>query len=226
MKKFFIFMGVLLLAQSSSAAPLAAIMTFESMALSSDGVQKQTHFQEFFVRDTNVVWSERIIPTRAQPHEHEHTAETEEKHEHKHNLNFATSGKWLVRDASDKILFRLVRKEDKSIIVPRETEYGTLGFDGVWETAFYLANRASLKTMTRLKQPAAQGATWYEHKNATHFTRILWDEQKEFPRVIESGSLDGLSSSKISMTLTAAPKQLPWQELGDFHTIAYEDLLD
>jgi hypothetical protein len=228
MKKYFIVVGIFLITQATVAAPLTAIMTFESMTMTADGVQKKTHFQERFIRDTNVVWSERIIPKSVQHHDHDHeeNSNSQEKHDHKHNLNFATAGKWLVRDASNKISFRFVRKEDKKIIAPRESEYGTLGFDGVWETAYYMANRNTLKKMTILKKAAPTGAIWYEKKNTHEFTRILWDEKNEIPLSIESGTLDGNSNNKITLVITPAPSPLPWSTLASYSTIAYEDLLD
>ncbi len=226
MKKYFIAVGIFLITQATVAAPLAAIMTFESMTMTADGVKKQTHFQELFIRDANLVWSERIIPKSVQHHNHEEETNSPEKHDHKHNLNFATAGKWLVRDANNKISFRFVRKEDKKIIAPRESEYGTLGFDGVWETAYYMANRNTLKKMTLLKKTAPNGALWYEKKNTHEFTRILWDEKNEIPLSIESGTLDGNSNNKITLVITPAPSPLPWSTLGSYQTIAYEDLLD
>ncbi len=226
MKKYFIAIGILLLSQSTFAAPLAAIMTFESVTMTADGVKKQTHFQELFIRDTNVVWTERMIPKTVHHHDHNKDSTSQEKDAHKHNVNFAIAGKWLVRDTTDKINFRFVRKEDKTIIVPRDSEYGTLGFDGVWETAYYLANRNALKKMTPLKKPAPAGAVWYEQKNTTQFTRILWDEKTELPLSIESGTLDGNSNNKITLVITPAPSPLPWNVLSSYQTIAYEDLLD
>jgi hypothetical protein len=226
MKKYFMLVGALLITQSTLAAPLAATMTFESVTMTADGVKKQTHFQERFIRDTNIVWSERIIPKTVQHHDHDNASNSQEQHDHKHNLNFATAGKWLVRDASNKISFRFVRKEDKTIIAPRDSEYGTLGFDGVWETAYYLVNRNSLKKMTPLKKPAPAGAVWYEQKNTTQFTRILWDEKNEIPLSIESGTLDGNSNNKITLVITPVPPSLPWSTLASYRTIAYEDLLD
>jgi len=225
MKKYFLLVSVIFATQYTSAAPLSAVMTFESMTITTEGVKKQTHFQERFIRDTNIVWSERIIPKAVVHQDHEsHADHAVDGHEH--NLNFATAGKWLVRDANNEIKFRFVREDDKKIIEPRVTEYGTLGFDGVWETAYYLVNRATLKKMTKLKKPAPAGAVWYEQKSTQQFTQVLWDEHKEIPLVIESGSFDGSSSNKISLVITPAPTSLPWNNLNSFQTIAYEDLLD
>lgn len=223
MKKILLLTSAILFTHNALAAPLSAIMTFESMTLTSEGVKKQTQFQERFIRDTNIVWSERIIPAAAKNRENEQTHQAEN---HEHNLNFATAGKWLVRDAKDQITFCFVRNDEKKIITPRASEYGTLGFDGVWETAYYLVNRAALKKMTILKQAAPDGAIWYEKKDTKQYTRILWDERKEIPLTIVTGSFDGTTTNKITLALTAPPATLPWKSVSGYQTVAYEDLLD
>jgi hypothetical protein len=219
MKKL-LFVIPLLAPLTAIAAPLSAIMTFESMALTADGVKKQTYFQERFIRDDNVVWSERIVPAVVN---HPHVDGGDE---HEHNLNFATAGKWISRKADNQINFAFVREEEKKIIQPRISEYGTLGFDGEWETAYYLVNRAALKKMTPTKKGTNVDSQWYEKKDAKQVTRILWDEKKEIPLSIETARLDGTMSNKITITLTAAPTNLPWNNLQAFQTVAYEDLLD
>ncbi|MET0356368.1 MAG: hypothetical protein ABW044_06290, partial [Cellvibrio sp.] len=168
----------------------------------------------------NTVWSERIIPAVAH-HEHH-----KDDSSHKHNLNFSTAGKWLVRDSSNRVQFRLVQKNEKKIIAPRVTEYGTLGFDGEWETAYYLVNRTRLKQMKLLNKDAAEGTQWYEKTDGNIFTRILWNEKREIPLSIETGSLDGTTNSKIIISISSAPAKLPWNNLGNYQAIAYEDLLD
>lgn len=221
MKKHVLIALTFFFAQDLFAASLSAIMTFESMTITADGVKKQTYFQEQFIRDNNVVWSERIIPKNTANPEDHHDAE-----EHEHNLNFATAGKWLVRNSNNQIKFRFVRENEKKIIEPRDSEYGTLGFDGVWETAYYLVNRSALKNMTALKKAGPQGAILYEKKDTKQFTRILWDEQNQIPLSIESGNLDGSVNNKITLVISPIPNKLPWAGLNAFQTIAYEDLLD
>jgi hypothetical protein len=222
MKKYLIVAIPVLFIHCTFATPLSAIMTFESMTLTSEGVKKQTQFQERFIRDTNTVWSERIIPAAVKQREN-----AQEHDNHEHNLNFATAGKWLVRDINNnQVKLYFVRSDEHKIITPRVSEYGTLGFDGAWETAYYLVNRAALKKMTILQKKAPDGAKWYEKKDAKQFTRILWDEYKEIPLTIETGSFDGTANNKITLVLAPAPLALPWNSLGSYQTMAYEDLLD
>ena len=131
-----------------------------------------------------------------------------------------------MRNPDNQIKFCFVREDDKKIIEPRISEYGTLGFDGEWETAYYLVNRAALKKMTELKRAAPEGAKWYQKQDAYQFTRILWDEKKEIPLAIESGKLDGTANNKITLAITPFPATMPWNSLKGYQTIAYEDLLD
>ncbi len=225
MKNLIALSSLLFISHCALAQPLSAVMTFESMTITAEGVTKQTQFQEHFIRDNNTVWSERIIPKTVV-----HTDTQQDHHvdeqEHEHNLNFATAGKWLVRGSDNQIKFSFVREEDKKIIEPRVSEYGTLGFDGEWETAYYIVNRAVLKKMTELKRAAPTGAKWYQKQDSQQFTRILWDEQKQIPLIIESGKIDGTASNKITLAITPAPTKMPWNTLAGYQTIAYEDLLD
>lgn len=218
--KYLFMVCTMLLTNLAIATPLAAIVTFESTAITPAGVTKQTRFQERLLRDNNIVWSERIVPQVTRQQEHLHQQEP-----HHHDLDFSRAGKWMELQ-NNQVSFRLVLREDKRIIEPRINEYGTLGFDGVWETAYYQINRAVLQTMQVINKPAAKDAVWYERKSEKEFTRILWDQKNEIPLTIESDSSDGNSNTKITFVLVAAPAEMPWQKLLDYETIAYEDLLD
>ena len=221
--KYPIIFFTLFFAKIAWAEPLAAIVTFASTVVTAEGITKQMQFQDLLVRDQNSVWSQRIVPGAAPQLEmHAHN----DSEQHHHDLNFALAGRWIELDKNNQPRFRLVRTQDKTIIEPRINEYGTLGFDGNWEIAYYQVNRAALQNMTLLKKSAPKHALWYEKQDSQAFTRILWDEQHEIPLAIETGSQDAKVSNKISYRLVAAPAKLPWDTLSDYQTMAYEDLLD
>lgn len=210
----------LLFANIALAEPLSAIVTFASTVVTAEGITKQTQFQDLLVRDTNSVWVQRIVTdTRSHSEEDHHN-------QHHHNLNFSLAGRWIELDNNNQPRFRLVRAEDKTIIEPRINEYGTLGFDGVWETAYYQVNRTALKTMRLLKNKSPKDALCYEKQDEHTVTRVLWDGKNEIPLAIETASRDGKASSKITFTQVSSPENLPWETLSDYQTIAYEDLLD
>lgn len=212
----------LLLTPMAFAEPLAAIVTFSNTVITAEGVTKQTQFQDLLVRNQHSVWSQRIVPQAAAEDEHPHG----DGSHHHHNLNFSVAARWIELDSNNQLRFRLVRAQDKTIIEPRTNEYGTLGFDGVWETAFYQVNRAALQTMTESKKPAAKHALWFERQDEKASIRILWDAKNEIPLVIENATRDGKITSKITFKLVPAPAILPWANLSTYQTIAYEDLLD
>lgn len=203
------------------AAVQSAVMTFESKVLTSEGVEKQTKFQERFIRDDKTVWTVRMLPVGTPAHTHQPG-----DHQHKHDTNFVLAAKWISLGAKGQPSLRFVRAENKTIISPRDSEYGSLGFDGSWEHAAYLLDRSALKKMNVLNKPAPTGSKWYERTNATQYTRVLWDEKLQLPRLIETGSLDGLAWNKISIEPRPAPNTLPWNELKGYTNKAYEDLLD
>jgi hypothetical protein len=213
--------AALLASTASLAAVQSAVMTFESKTLTSEGVEKQTRFQERFIRDDKVVWTNRLLPVGTPPHTHQAG-----EHQHKHDTNFVLAAKWITINAKGESNLRFVRAENKTIISPRVNEYASLGFDGSWEHAAYLLDRNALKKMNVLKRAAPTGSTWYERTNDTQYTRVLWDEKQQLPRLIESGTIDGLMFNKITIEPRPAPKRMPWQELAGYRDIAYEDLLD
>ncbi|WP_028452219.1 hypothetical protein [Chitinilyticum aquatile] len=204
-----------------AAPPLSATLTYESKTLTSDGVLKQTRFQEKLIRSDQAVWTQRLIPKGAPQHNH-----AEDDHGHKHNLNFALDGKLIDRDAKGTLRLRYVRSEDKTIIEPRPTEYGMMGFDGSWEHAYYLLDRNDLKKMKALDRAAPANSRWYELRNPQRYTLVLWDSRLELPRSIETGNSNGTFSNRITIEPGTAPGTLPWQTLQGYRTIAYEDLLD
>lgn len=224
--KYSILFCSLLLANVAAAEPLSAIVTLASKVITADGVTRQTQYQDLLVRDTNSVWSQRILPPGAQPQDDEHDHQHEPHQGHDHNLNFSLAGRWIELDKNNQPRYRLVRTQDKTIIEPRSNEYGTLGFDGVWETAYYQINRASLKNMELLKKSAPANAVWYEKRDEKSFTQILWDAKNEIPLVIETASHNGKIQQKVTFKLIAVPAKLPWETLSDYQTMAYEDLLD
>ncbi len=217
--------GLALLPALASAAsqpqPLSAIMTFESKVLSSEGVEKQTRFQERLIRDGRNVWTVRLLPAGTPPHVHQAG-----DHQHKHDTNFVLAAKWIALDAQQKAQLKFVRQETKTIITPRTEEFAGLGFDGSWEHAAYLLDRSALQQMRVLNKPAPAGCQWYERSGDKLYTRVLWDQAWQLPRQIETGSLDGLSFNRISIERRPMPATMPWRTLAGYRAVAYEDLLD
>ena len=101
-----------------------------------------------------------------------------------------------------------------------------IGFDGHWESVWNLLDPARLKSFKALPDAAPAGARWYVNRTEQNTVRILWDEKHQYPRRIESTSLNGLNHSLTVATPGAVPATLPWLQLQHHQHKDYSDLLD
>lgn len=212
---------IVLFSFASNAQILSAILTYDTKIITPEGVTKQTHFQEQFIRDDKNIWSQRIVP--------KHTIKVVESHEdehEEHNLNFALAGKWLYKNAAGEVIYKLARTNEKTLIEPRITEYATLGFDGDWEAAYFLVSQKELKQFQKANRKAPNGAQWYKQDQQGSTRWVLWDNQRQFPLVMEQSDAKGTSSTRITTEFTQLPATFPWAILTNFQVKAYEDLLD
>jgi hypothetical protein len=84
--------------------------------------------------------------------------------------------------------------------------------------------------MTRLDRSSnAPGAHWYGRQNATHYVRVLWDEERRIALVVESGSLDGTVRDELRVelesSLSSAPPA-PWSAATGFKHVDFADFGD
>ncbi|KAF0813669.1 hypothetical protein IGB42_02021 [Andreprevotia sp. IGB-42] len=216
-------LSLVLAAGAAHAAPLpdaAALITYETRVVSAEGVTKQTAFQERWVRSRDHVWSERVVPANAV---HEHEANDG----HEHDLNFATAAKHVYMEKGGKPALQFVRRPQKTIIRMGESEYAQFGFDGSWDSSALLIDRRQLANMRKIAKPATEaGASWLEQRKGEQYIRVLWSETRQMPLVIESGTQDGGSWSRLTMKPQAMPAVLPWTQLAGYVRKDYMDLLD
>lgn len=208
------------LTHAASLPDAAALITYESKLVSAEGVTKQTTFQERWVRSRDHVWSERVVPGNAVQEHHDGDG-------HNHDLNFATAAKHVFLDGKGKPALQFVRKAQKTVITMGESEYAQFGFDGSWDGSAALIDRKQLAEMQKLKQAAPEaGASWYEQRKGEHFMRVLWSETRQLPLVVESGTQNGSSWSRLTVKPQALPATLPWTQLAGYRQKSYMDLLD
>ncbi|MGQ5525240.1 hypothetical protein ACUHMQ_18530 [Chitinimonas sp. PSY-7] len=203
-----------------AATDIAGTLNYESRMVSSDGITKQSHFRERFVRSADHIWTERIMPANAQAHQH--------GEDDKHSHSLATAGKLITRDTKGGVALSFVRTTEKIIYLTQPREYSTVGFDGSWEGNWSLVNPAQFKQMQRSKRAAQVGTVWYEGRSKGVFEKVLWDEKNEIALVIETGTSNGSRYSKTTFTPGNFPERaaLPWNNLAGYLKRDYEDLLD
>lgn len=204
---------------------LAAILTHESHELTAEGVSKDVRYQERFIRKNGHVWAERIVPESVSAESEKHEA----KDGHKHDFNFNIAAKHIIKDANGIPSISFVNRHDKLIIAVGKEEYQTIGFDGSWESAYYLVSPALVRKLSLSGMPSpAANARWYEKNGKDDFFRVLWAEDMELPLVIESGTKNGVRHSKVTAKIVPLPQTgaLPWVNLQNFEHKDYNDLLD
>lgn len=196
-------------------------------ALTSEGVLRESHFEESMLRRPGHVWVMRVLPksSMAETEGHEHHAH-EVGHEHKH-----FDPVLLPRHVSlenDQLKLAYVDRSNKEIINIVATEYENANFDGSWVNAYFLVDpRLVVKLPVSSRVSPVTGARWYEQEKNGVFQRILWDEKDLVPLEVETGRTDGTILRKVSVKkLKLSSEAAPWATVNGYTQKEYSDFLD
>ena len=203
-----------------SAADLDLKVAYYSKVVTPEGVTREARYEENVLRRAGHVWTTRVLlPHAAAQEDHKPGA-------HKH-FNHVVLARHVVLDkAGPRIEF--IDAHDKEVVSIPPAEYGNVSFDGSWDHAYYLLDSKRLQTMKlSTRTSAVAGARWREREDHNLFERVLWDEQRQVPLVIESG--DKAASFFNRMEITVQPsltRDLPWQKLNGYAQKEFADFLD
>ncbi|MGL6521149.1 hypothetical protein ACSZNC_08750 [Aeromonas dhakensis] len=201
---------------------LAARIRYQDRVTSSDGISKESQWQEKWLRVGNQVWSQRLIPLPlARAYHAAHDATPGHKH-----FTHQMAARWVTRNQQDELQLRYADNWHNQLVEVPEEEYGQVAFKPDWPRIRHLINPALLQEMTPLDEPAPEQARWYEKREGKQRTRILWSSRWQLPLVVESASLDGYRSYRMEVTLKSLPKTLPWQQLDGYQTLDLRDFFD
>lgn len=201
---------------------LAARIRYQDRVTSSDGISKESQWQEKWLRVGDQVWSQRLIPLPlARAYHAAHDATPGHKH-----FTHQMAARWVTRNQQDELQLRYADNWHNQLVEVPEEEYGQVAFKPDWPRIRYLINPALLQEMTPLDEPAPEQARWYEKREGKQRTRILWSSRWQLPLVVESASLDGYRSYRMEVTLKSLPKSLPWQQLEGYQTLDLRDFFD
>ena len=189
--------------------------------LTSEGMLRESRYEETMVRRAGHVWSSRVLP----PSAHEHVAHENEQ-EHKHFNPTILPRHIELQDGKLKVEF--VDEENKQLINIAATEYQDVSFDGSWPNAFYLIDPKVVLSLTASQRKSnVLGATWYEQKKHGVFQRVLWDHKNMIPLEVETGTLNGAVYKRVSVTLKPLnDREAPWENLSGYASREYSDFLD
>ncbi len=201
---------------------LAARIRYQDRMTSSDGISKESQWQEKWLRVGDQVWSQRLIPLPlARAYHAAHDATPGHKH-----FTHQMAARWVTRDQQGMLQLRYADSWHNQLVEIPDEEYGQVAFKPDWPRIRHLINPALLQEMTPLDESAPEQACWYEKREGNQRTRILWSSRWQLPLVVESASLDGYRSYRMEVTLKTLPKNLPWQQLEGYQTLDLRDFFD
>ena len=207
---------------ADEAPDLAARIRYQDRITSSDGIARENHWQEKWIRVGNQVWSQRLIPLPlARAYHASHDATPGHKH-----FTHQMAARWVSRSDEGELQLRYADAWHNQLVEVPPEEYGQVAFTADWARLRHLVDPALLQGMTPLDEAAPEQALWYEKREGRQRTRILWSSQWQLPLVVESASLDGYRSYRMEVTLKPLPRQLPWQQLGSYQTLDLRDFFD
>ena len=213
--------GASSLAAAAEPASLALRVQHELSVLGNDGVKRDVAFSEQVYRSGDAVWIEREIPAAVQ---HNHHAGEQAEKGHKH-LDTATAARWIARQPNGKLLVRLVSDEKRRTFEVGQGDYGNVGFDGSWPAARHLLDPALLKTM-KAEGPVRDGVQTYSARRGADQLTVQWDVANQYPRLVQSRSVDGTQSKTTRVSRVALPAAAPWERARKYSRGEYSDLLD
>ncbi|WP_323883628.1 hypothetical protein [Aeromonas hydrophila] len=201
---------------------LAARIRYQDRVTSSDGISKESQWQEKWLRVGDQVWSQRLIPLPlARAYHATHDATPGHKH-----FTHQMAARWVTRDRQGMLQLRYADNWHNQLVEVPEEEYGQVAFKPDWPRIRHLINPALLQEMTPLDEAAPEQARWYEKREGNQRTRILWSSRWQLPLVVESASLNGYRSYRMEVTLKPLPKSLPWQQLDGYQPLDLRDFFD
>lgn len=123
---------------------LAARIRYQDRVTSSDGISKESQWQEKWLRVGNQVWSQRLIPLPlARAYHAAHDATPGHKH-----FTHQMAARWVTRNQQDELQLRYADNWHNQLVEVPEEEYGQVAFKPDWPRIRHLINPALLQEMT------------------------------------------------------------------------------
>jgi hypothetical protein len=235
---FIAFMCVFVVAHAADktadkAPDLDLNISYYSKVMTIEGVNREATYNESMLRRAGHVWVARVVPSNV-AHQHTDTApansskaqKNENSAVHKH-FNPVLIPRHISLDKGKANIEFIDTIEKLQVSIP-VTEFNNVNFDGSWENSFYLLDPKILKTMPLSKQVSTvANAKWFEQEKNGIYQKVLWDEQKQIPLIVESGDRAGTFYRRVEVRLSPnLQKSLPWQNLKGYTRKEYADFLD
>jgi hypothetical protein len=187
--------------------------------MTAEGVLRETRYEETMLRRPGHVWLARVLPAQR-------SAKPRHDHGHEHP-NYEVLPRHVMLER-DRIRLEAVNAEAHEIIAIPPGEYDNANFDGSWVNAFFLMDPKRIAALPLSKRPSAvSGAGWREQEKNGVFQRVLWDEARMVPLVVETGDRAETFFERVTVKpLPTLTKSLPWTQAKGYLQREYSDFLD
>ena len=231
--------GISSLAHAASPAPdLDLAIQYYSKVMTPEGVLRESRYEEKMLRRPSHVWVARVLPKTAMADHDDHEPQAQRgadkaikkaalaSEEHKH-FNHVVVPHHVTLE-NNKVRIEFIDAVEKQVVTIPPAEFENVNFDGSWVNAFYLLDPEQLKALPlSTKLSTVAGARWREREKNGVYQRVLWDEQKQIPLVVETGDKAGSFYRRIDIKpLAGLSKDLPWLNVKGFAQKEYSDFLD
>lgn len=216
-------------ATKAEAPDLDLSIRYTTRVLTAEGVTRESRYEESMMRRPGHVWLARVLPKNA-GHDDDHAgmkkAVAKESHVHKH-FNHVVLPRHVANEGG-KLKLEFVDVHEREVVVITPAEYENVNFDGSWANAFYLVDpKAVAELPLSNRRSDVPGARWREREKNGVFQRVLWDEARMVPLVMETGDRNETFFQRIEVkVLPNLSVSLPWQNLKGFAQKEYTDFLD
>ena len=194
---------------------------YYSKVLTNEGVLRESRYEENMLRRAAHVWVERVLPKEVITVEHTHSG-----HSHK-NMNYALMSRHVMLE-DGKVRLAYVDHAHRQVIAISPVEYDDVNFDGSWTNAFFLLDPKQVANLPLSpRRSAVPGARWHEQERKEVFQRVLWDQRRQIPLIIENGDKAGRFFNRIEVVIEKPRSSaLPWANLQGYAQREYADFLD
>jgi hypothetical protein len=221
-------------ASDSDGPALDLEIDYYSRVLTPEGVTREARYKETMLRRAGHVWVTRMLPNSGVGRQdkqvgdksHGHGAAGEGAAGHT-EFNYVVNPRHVMTD-NKQVSINYIDLRGRAVVAIPVSEYGNVNFDGSWKKAFFLLDPTLLKTFPITGRPSSvQGAQWREREKNGVFERVLWDDKRKIPLVIESGDKASTFYRRIEVTARAANvTDMPWNKLGGYAQKEFSDYLD
>ncbi|RMX05978.1 hypothetical protein D8I35_12640 [Corticibacter populi] len=219
----------LLPAPDQDAPELHLMLTYHTINVGSDGVQREVRYTKRMHRKDNKVWLEKDLPQAlrdSMAHGHASASAAAGPHAgHAHTL--AQEAPLLVERQADEVPPRVqvIMRDMQRIIDVERGHQGNVGYNGSWAATYWVIPPSSLQHLQPVGSPK-DGIQLYRRFADESMTEVAWDIEKQYPRrVLRRGPHD-TTYYRLSAEEVPAPEVLPWEQLVGYGFGDYSDLLD